>query len=114
MSLVFHYNNLEGQRKTRSWNPQHKQGFPVMISFHVVQEDSKLKEIKKESEGSPTFGQITTYIERVKLKYGDRLKQVMVWDLEALEQTKIQYERGDYFGGTGKGQYFNTRGACSA
>lgn len=114
MSLVYHYNNLEGQEKTRSWNPMHKKSFPVMISFHIDQGDLKLKEIKKESEGSPTFGQVTTYIERIKLSYGKRLKQVMVWDMEALEQTKIQYERGDYFGGTGKGQYFNTRGACSA
>ncbi|MHC8523956.1 hypothetical protein ACPJHQ_25895 [Rossellomorea sp. H39__3] len=114
MSLVLHYNNFEGQRKTRSWNPQYKQGFPVMISFHVVQENSKLKEIKKESKGRPSFGQVTTYIERLKLKYGDRLKQVMVWDLEALEQVKNKYERGAYFGGTGKGQHNDTRGARSA
>ncbi len=114
MSLVLHYNNLIGQQKTRSWNPVHKKDFPVLVKCYLDVGNSKLKEFKKEFEGRPSFYQMSVYLERLKSTHGKRLRQVMVWDIEAAAIDRERYQKGEYHGRTSKGQYYDTRGACSA
>jgi hypothetical protein len=93
MSAVYEYRNFTGTPKHRSWNPVNKQRFNALIKCYVSKNSNKMEVIEKPSSSPATFHQCCLMAEKIKQQYGATLKQILIWDLDALEEIKRKWEQ---------------------
>ncbi|MCP3742728.1 hypothetical protein [Rossellomorea sp. BNER] len=95
MSAIFQYNNFEGKPIHKSWNPINKDRFQVLIKIYISKNgEEKPEVIEKPSTRPATIQECHAYVKKVKSQYGKALKQILIWDMEAIEETKKRFESG--------------------
>jgi Zn-dependent M16 (insulinase) family peptidase len=88
MAAILHYSNQFGERKQRSWNNTNKQTFTALIKCYIQDENQKITVIEKPSKRPATFYECCKQAERLKIEYGSRLKQLIVWNMDVLKKSK--------------------------
>lgn len=94
MAVVLQYKNFNGEARIKSWNPGTYK-FPALIKCYIQEPGApKLTTLEKPSTRPASFYECCLYTEKIKEKYGDQLKQVIVWNVDALEQNSNGYKVG--------------------
>jgi hypothetical protein len=93
VGAVYEYTNFTGGAKHRSWNPADKRKFNALIKCYIAKSNNRIEVIEKPSSSPATFYQCCKMAERLKQQYGDALKQILIWDLEAIEEIKKKWEQ---------------------
>jgi hypothetical protein len=87
MSAVLEYTNRTGERKQRIWSVSDKRRFTALIKCYVQGiGEQKFQAIEKPSTRPASFSECCRYAEKMKNEYGDNLKKLIIWDVDALKE----------------------------
>lgn len=87
MAAVMEYSNQYGKPTLRKFNEKDTTPFSALFKCYVKVPDKKeLQIIEKPSKRPATFQECFQFARKLKNEYGNDLKQLVVWDMDAIER----------------------------
>jgi hypothetical protein len=94
MGAVLQYINQSGVNKERVWEVSKDRKFTALIKCFVqCSGEQTIRTIEKPSTRPATFHECYKFVQKLKQEHGSNLKQLIVWDMDALESNNPTWYR---------------------
>lgn len=88
MGAVLHFTNQYGKKEERIWEVSEGTKFTALIKCFVQNPgDKTLRTIEKPSTRPATFYECYQFARKLKIEYGDSLKQLIVWNMDEIKSS---------------------------
>lgn len=88
MGAVLHFTNHFGKMEERIWEVSEGTKFTALIKCFVQNPgDKNIQTIEKPSKRPATFYECYQFARKLKIEYGDTLKQLIVWNLDEMKSS---------------------------
>jgi hypothetical protein len=86
MGAVLHFTNYNGKKEERIWKVSEGTRFTALIKCFVQNPgDKNIQTIEKPSTRPATFSECCQFVKKLKIEYGDTLKQLIVWNVDEMK-----------------------------
>jgi hypothetical protein len=88
MGAVLHFTNHSGKKEERVWKVSEGIKFTALIKCFVQNPgDKTFQTIERPSTRPATFSECYQFAKKLKIEYGDTLKQLIVWNVDEMKSS---------------------------